>query len=88
MPTILLVRGWRVFFYANEGHEPPHVHARKGDSEGRFWLDRDLFEISEAWSKGLSPQLRREVRRIIYEHFDLILDEWDRFIEERRRGND
>ncbi len=33
MPTILLIMGWRLFFYANEGNEPIHVHCRKGDTE-------------------------------------------------------
>ncbi|NIL99295.1 MAG: DUF4160 domain-containing protein, partial [Planctomycetales bacterium] len=32
MPTILRIRGWRVFFYADEGDEPIHVHARKADA--------------------------------------------------------
>ncbi|MCG6536745.1 MAG: DUF4160 domain-containing protein, partial [Syntrophales bacterium LBB04] len=30
MPTILLIMGWRLFFYANERNEPIHVHCRKG----------------------------------------------------------
>ena len=38
MPTIIFVRGWRLFFYANEGKEPLHIHARKEESECKFWL--------------------------------------------------
>ncbi len=33
MPTILMVRGWRVFFYSEEGNEPVHVHAKKAGCE-------------------------------------------------------
>ena len=29
MPTILLIKGWRFFFYADEGQEPIHVHAEE-----------------------------------------------------------
>ena len=36
MPTILLVRGWRFFFYSNERGEPMHVHARKAETECKF----------------------------------------------------
>lgn len=43
MPTILMMLGWRFFFYANEGNEPIHVHCQKGDGEGKFWLDMDGF---------------------------------------------
>jgi hypothetical protein len=64
------------------------VHARKGDAQCKFWLDRDVFEIEEAWSAGLTPWLRREIRRIVYDHFDLITDEWDRVIEKHRRATD
>lgn len=40
--------GWRLFFYANEGHEPVHVHARKGDAECRYWIEADEYDILEA----------------------------------------
>jgi len=77
MPTILVVRGWRVFFYSNEGSEPVHVHARKGGAECKIWLHRETYDIEEAWSHALTPRLRREIRKIVFEHFDLILEEWD-----------
>lgn len=79
MPTILLLRGWRIFFYANEGDEPLHVHARKGEAECKYLLDMSLYAIEEAWSYNLTPRLRREVRKIIFDHFDLIVEEWTRF---------
>lgn len=78
MPTVLHRKGWRVFFYSDEGNEPLHVHARKGDAECKFWLHQDLFEIEEVWSHGLTPRLRREIRQIIYDNFDAIAEEWAR----------
>ena len=76
IPTILLVKGWRVFFYSNEGNEPMHVHARKGDADCKFWIDTARFEIEEDFAYGLTPQLRREVRQVIFEHFDEICTAW------------
>jgi hypothetical protein len=76
MPTILFVLGWRFFFYSNEGNEPIHVHARKGETECKYWLRPEFYEIEEAWSHNLTPRLRREVRKIIFDHFDLIAGEW------------
>ena len=55
MPTILLVKGWRIFFYSNEGNEPMHVHARKGDAECKFWIYAERFEIEEDFANGLKP---------------------------------
>jgi len=48
MPTVLLISGWRLFFYSNEGHEPVHIHAEKAEMECKYWLHRDTFEIREA----------------------------------------
>ncbi len=84
MPTVLLVRGWRLFFYSDERNEPIHIHARKAECECKFWLRTDLYEIEEAWSHGLTPPLRREVRQIIFEHFDLIVEEWNRHMKGTR----
>jgi len=81
MPTVLLISGWRLFFYSNEGHEPVHIHAEKAEMECKFWLDRQTFEIREAFGYGLSPMARREIRKIIYQHFDYLVNEWDRFFK-------
>ena len=70
----------------NEGNEPMHVHARKAESECKFWLNAELYEIEEVWSYNLSPRLRREARKIIFEHFDLIVEEWRRYIERQRNA--
>ena len=81
MPTILIMLGWRLFFYANERNEPPHVHCRKEDRECKFWLDIENYEITEAYSYNISPRDRREIKKIIYQHFDYIVSEWNRFQE-------
>jgi len=83
MPTILLVRGWRFFFYSNERGEPMHVHARKAETECKFWLRPELYEVEEAWSHNLSPPMRRDVRKILFDHLDLIAEEWRRYDERR-----
>jgi len=79
MPTILLARGWRVFFYSDEGDEPVHVHARKGDAECKMWLLTDVYDVQQAWGHGMSPRLSREIRKVIFDHFDLIIEEWERY---------
>jgi hypothetical protein len=38
MPTVLRWRGWIFLFYSADWWEPPHVHARKGRQEAKFWL--------------------------------------------------
>lgn len=79
MPTILLIRDWRLFFYFNERSEPPHIHARKGDTDCKFWLYPETFDIEEAYSYNLSNADRRIIRQIIFEHFEYILSEYQKF---------
>jgi hypothetical protein len=76
MPTIIFIYGWRLFFYSNEGNEPIHVHAEKGDMECKFWIFVDEVEIKEALSYNLTPQAKREIKKIIYQNFDLIVESW------------
>ena len=85
MPTILLILGWRLFFYANEGNEPIHVHCRKGGAECRYWLDRQSFDLDEAYAYDMSPRDRREIKQIIYVHFEYIEQQWDEFQRRHRR---
>lgn len=84
MPTILYIRGWRLFFYANERSEPPHIHARKGNAECKYWLYPDAFDIREAYTYNLNPSDRRSIRKIIFDHFDYIVSEYEEF----RKGVD
>jgi hypothetical protein len=76
MPAVLYFRGWRLFFYSNETLEPMHVHARKGDAECKYWLYPERFDIDEEFEHGCTPRLRREVRQIIFEHFDHLCAAW------------
>jgi len=76
MPTVLYVQGWRLFFYSNEGDEPVHVHAAKGDAECKYWLNADVFDIIENFEWNCTPRLRRGIRQIIFEHFDQIVAAW------------
>ncbi len=44
MPVILRYKGYRFFFFSNEGKPPEsqHVHVRKGDHVAKFWVDPDI----------------------------------------------
>ena len=78
MPTVLLLNGWRFHFYTNERNEPIHIHVEKAERECKYWLDVDGFNIREAFTHKMSPRDTREVRKIIFEHFDLIVAKWQR----------
>jgi hypothetical protein len=65
-----------ILFLLKRRQRAQHVHACKGEAECKYWLRPELYEIEEAWSKNLTPRLKREVRKIIFDHFELIEGEW------------
>jgi hypothetical protein len=79
MPTVMLINGWRFYFYANERNEPIHIHCRKGDKECKYWLNRKDFSVAEAYAYRMTGGDRREVKRTIFEFFEQIEKEWDKF---------
>jgi hypothetical protein len=53
MPTVLLILGWRLFFYANKRDEPIHIHCQKGDAEDYIVSEWNRFQKEK---RGKSPQ--------------------------------
>ena len=58
-----------------------HVHAQKGDMECKYWIMVDEFEIAEDFSFNLTPAAKRELKKIIYQHFDLIVKTWNTYFK-------
>ena len=42
--------------------------------ECKFWLLAEEVEIKEAFSYNLTPASRKEIKKIIFQHFELIVD--------------
>jgi hypothetical protein len=76
VPTVLFLKGWRFFFHSNEGNEPPHMHVAKAESEGKFWLDRERFDVPAAFIHNIAPADLRFIRKTLLEHFDELLEAW------------
>jgi Domain of unknown function (DUF4160) len=73
VPTILLVDGFRFYFFSDERQEPPHVHVRKGDGIAKLWLR----PVNLAFSSGLTrPELRR-VLELTFQHQISFLERWN-----------
>ena len=72
MPTLLLVDGYRFFFFSNEGTEPPHVHVERGDGYAKFWLES--VELVDAVGMG-TRELRR-ARLLVIQHRIDFREKW------------
>ena len=82
MPKIFEWRGYKFFFYANEGEplERCHIHIRKGGNEAKFWIEP---EVDLASSYGFSGKELSEFRKIIEVQKEIIRSRWDDFFKHR-----
>jgi hypothetical protein len=55
------------------------------ERECKYWLDRESFDLEEAYAYNLSPHDRREIKKIIFEHFEYIEQQWNEFQWRRLR---
>ena len=78
MPTIFRHRGFRFFFYSNEGdpREPVHIHVQKAGSEAKFWVGSDI--VLER-SVGFDAKTLRTIASIVHENRQLIEDSWHEY---------
>ncbi len=58
LPTIDRFKGYRFFFFSNEGTEPTHLHIEAGVAWAKFWLE----PVELTASKGFNAAQRRESR--------------------------
>ena len=75
MPTVLRVKGFRFFFFSNEGNEPSHIHVESGDKYAKFWLK----PITLARAIGFSGYELTKIRGIILDNVELFEEKWDEY---------
>lgn len=73
MPTVLRTKGYRFFFFSNEGHEPSHVHVEKGDGSAKLWLN----PVEVVYSVGLNSKSVREIRELVKKHQLMFNRRWN-----------
>ncbi len=76
MPTLLLVQGFRFFFYSNENDEPVHVHVTKGNSVAKLWLEP---EIIAAYFYGFTKKEQNIILQIAKQHVENFKQKWNEY---------
>jgi Domain of unknown function (DUF4160) len=76
MPVVFRYKGYRFFFFSNEGNplEPMHIHVRHGQTTAKFWM---LPQVSLAESYGMNPAEFRELMRVAEKNRELIERYWN-----------
>lgn len=50
MLTVLRIKGFRFFFYANENSEPRHIHVQKNRMLAKFWFHPAVLVSSSGFA--------------------------------------
>ena len=80
MPTVLIVEGYRFFFFSNEGNEASHIHVEKGDGYAKFWLN----PLALAYSAGFKRQELKRTRELVDEHEAVFLEKWNEYFGDHK----
>ena len=72
MPTVLRVRGYRFFFWSNEGREAPHIHVESADNYAKFWLE----PVELTRSVGYNASELSLLRRIVESQREMLVERW------------
>jgi len=78
MPMVFRERGFRFFFYSNEGspRELVHIHVEKDGLEAKFWLEP---EVRVAYNDGYDARTLRQLLEIVATNQGRIKRAWNEF---------
>jgi hypothetical protein len=78
MPVVFRDRGFRFFFYSNEGspREARHIHVDKGSAEAKFWLFPD---VRVPYNHGFEARILRELLDTVTYRRNMIERAWHEF---------
>lgn len=82
MPEVFRERGFRFFFYSNEGAppEPIHIHVQKDAREAKFWVKP---EVALAYNYGYDARSLRQLLEIVEVNKHRIERAWNEFFDQR-----
>jgi hypothetical protein len=75
MPTVLRIDGYRLFFFSNEGNEPPHIHVQRAEEYAKFWLE----PLQLAAHSGYTSREIARISELIEQHHHLLAEAWNEF---------
>ena len=74
MPTIIIIDGFRFFFYSNE-HLPRHIHIEKGEKTAKFNIE--FIELIKSYRFNYNEL--KKIKNLIEENQELFKQKWDEF---------
>lgn len=77
MPTILFINGFQFIIWPDD-HEPPHVHAFKGDDQAKVRIGTNEQAPALVSIYGLTKREAKFIWGVVAEHQEELLDAWEK----------
>ncbi|HEU0053582.1 MAG TPA: DUF4160 domain-containing protein [Longimicrobium sp.] len=78
IPTVLRSGPYRLFFFAGDREEPPHVHVERERNRAKFWLDPVRMQDSGGFG---GVELNR-IAELVEGRRDQLLGAWNDFFDD------
>ena len=65
MPTVIRSGPYRLFFYAGDREEPPHVHVERDDKIAKFWLEPVRLQYSGGFNRMEISKIQKTIQNKI-----------------------
>jgi hypothetical protein len=75
LPTLFRHKGFRYFFFSNEGREPIHIHIQKDDKYAKFWIE----PIALAYNYKFNIKELNQIQKIVEHKMLLIKEKWNEY---------
>ena len=71
MPTIVNIKGYRLYFVSFDGSEPMHVHVRKDNKNAKVWITPLAFAQSQ-----FNEHENGVIIKILRNNVEIIQEKW------------
>lgn len=77
MPTVLRLGPYRLFFYAGDWNEPPHIHIERDGDTAKFWLKPMRLQSSGGFNRSEIAKLTV----LVAGHQNELLEAWNAYFK-------
>jgi hypothetical protein len=72
VPSVKRIGPYRLYFYSEEGDEPPHVHIQRERATAKFWLQ----PVRLARSRRFADHELLKIEKLVEENEEEIWETW------------
>lgn len=80
MPKVLAKRGFAFYFFAADCQERAHMHIKKGNGQGKVWLEP---EVEVFFLRGFKQQEKRQIMTLVNKHLSYLKQQWNAYCNHR-----